>query len=140
MIRSLVKRYGVIFICLTIRAVHIEVAHSLDTDSFLVALRGFIARRGQVQEIRSDNGTNITSGVRECRESIQAWNNEKIHEAMLQKSIKWSFNPPCGSHHGGIWERCIRSLRKNPARSSPGTDDGRRRTCHPNVRGGKHSK
>ena len=110
--RSLVKRYGVIFTCLTIRAVHIEVAHSLDTDSFLLALRRFIARRGQVQEIRSDNGTNITSGERELRESIQAWNNEKIHEAMLQKSIKWSFNPPCGSHHGGIWERCIRSLRK----------------------------
>ena len=31
---------------------------------------------------------------------------------MLQKSIKWSLNPPCGSHHGGTWERCIRSLRK----------------------------
>ena len=110
--RSLVKRYGVIFTCLSIRAVHIEVAHSLDTDSFLLALRRFIARRGQVQEIRSDNGTNITSGERELRESIEAWNNEKIHEAMLQRNIKWSFNPPCGSHHGGIWERCIRSLRK----------------------------
>ena len=110
--RSLVKRYGVIFTCLTIRAVHIEGAHSLDTDSFLLALRRFIARRGQVQEIRSDNGTNITSGELELRESIQAWNNERIHEAMLQKSIKWSFNPPCGSHHGGTWERCIRSLRK----------------------------
>ena len=51
--RSLVKRYGVVFTCLTIRAVHIEVAHSLDTDSFLLALRRFIARRGQVEEIRS---------------------------------------------------------------------------------------
>lgn len=110
--RSLVKRYGVIFTCLAIRAVHIEVAHSLDTDSFLMALRRFIARRGQVKEIRSDNGTNFTGGERELRESINAWNQNKIHEALLQKSIKWSFNPPYGSHYGGVWERCIRTTRK----------------------------
>jgi hypothetical protein len=43
--RSLVKRYGVLFTCLVIRAVHIEVVQSLDTSSFLHALRRFIARR-----------------------------------------------------------------------------------------------
>ena len=110
--RSLVKRYGVIFTCLSIRAVHIEVAHSLETDSFLMALRRFIARRGQVKEIRSDNGTNFTGGERELRESINAWNLNKIHEALLQKGIKWNFNPPYGSHYGGVWERCIRTTRK----------------------------
>lgn len=29
---------------------------------------------------------------------------------MLQKNFKWSFNHPYGSHDGGIWERCIRSV------------------------------
>ena len=110
--RSLVKRYGVIFTCMSIRAVHLEVAHSLDTDSFLMALRRFIARRGQVQEIRSDNATNFTGGHRELREAINGWNHSKIHEALLQKNIKWIFNPPYGSHFGGVWERCIRTTRK----------------------------
>ncbi|XP_022788132.1 uncharacterized protein LOC111328047 [Stylophora pistillata] len=97
--RSLVKRFGVIFTCLTVRAVRIEVAHSLDTDSFLLALRGFIPRKGQVKEIRSDNGSNFTSGERELSESIQAWNQDKISDEMLQRNVKWNFNPPCGSHH-----------------------------------------
>ena len=87
-ILSLVKRYGVIFTCLAIRAVHIEIAYSLDTDWFLLALRRFIARRGQVEVIHSDNGTNFTSGDRELRDAISGWNHERIHSSLLQKDIK----------------------------------------------------
>ena len=85
---SLVKRYGVIFTCLAIRAVHIEVAFSLDTDSFLFALRRFIVRRGQVKEIYSNNGTNFTSGERELCDAVSEWNQEKIHNSLLQRNIK----------------------------------------------------
>ena len=110
--RRTVKRYGVLFTCLAVRAIHIEVAHSLDTDSFIHALRRFIARRGQPQRIRSDNGSNFVRGEKELREAIQDWNQEKIHEFLLAKNIEWVFNPPAGSHHGGVWERCIRTTRK----------------------------
>ena len=47
--QSLVKRYRVIFMCLAICAEHIKVSHSLDTNSFLLAPRRFIVRRGQVK-------------------------------------------------------------------------------------------
>ena len=91
---------------------HIKVAHSQDTDSFLLALRWFIARRGQVKQIRSHNGTNFTSVETELSESINAWNKEKIRENILQRNIEWSFNPPLGPHYGGVWEHCIRTTRK----------------------------
>ncbi|KAI7791514.1 hypothetical protein IRJ41_021689 [Triplophysa rosa] len=107
-----VKRYGVIFTCLAIRAIHIEVASSLDTDSCINVLRRFIARRGQVKELRSDNGTNLVGAERELRRAIEGWNLEQINETLLLKGIKWTFNPPTGSHHGGAWERLIRSVRK----------------------------
>ena len=106
------KRYGVIFTCLTIRAVHIEVASSLDTDSFINALRRFIARRGQIKELRSDNGTNFIGAERELRRAVEGWNLEKINDVLSLKGIKWTFNPPTGSHHGGAWKRLIRSIRK----------------------------
>ena len=34
------------------------------------------------------------------------------HDFLLQRDVKWTFNPPAGSHHGGVWERCIRTTRK----------------------------
>ncbi len=110
--RSVVKCYGVIFTCLAIRAIHIEVATSLDKDAFINDLRRFTARCGQVKELRSDNGTNFVGAQRELMEAIQSWNQTQIHNTMLQKGIKWIFHPPAGSHHGGIWERLIRSVRK----------------------------
>ena len=74
------KRYGALFTCLVSRAVHIEVAHSLDTDSFLHALRRLITLRGQVREIRSDNGTNFVGARRELREAINEIDQREIRE------------------------------------------------------------
>ena len=42
--RSQVKRHGCLFTCLTMRAVHIEIAHSLDAESFLCAFSRFLNR------------------------------------------------------------------------------------------------
>ena len=53
--RCIVKQYGVIFICLAIRAIHLEIAVTLNTNSFIMALRRFIFHRGQAKEFRSDN-------------------------------------------------------------------------------------
>ncbi|XP_028404804.1 uncharacterized protein LOC114527371 [Dendronephthya gigantea] len=110
--RSLVKRYSVLFTCLTIRAIHIEIAYSLDTDSFLQSMRRFIARRGRPEIMRSDNGTNFVAGEKELRNAIDGWNQEKLHKFLLQQHIKWIFNSPTASHQGGVWERCIRTVRK----------------------------
>lgn len=110
--RSQVKRYGVLYTCLVTRAIHIEVAQSMDTDSFVNSMRRFIARRGTPEVMRSDNGTNFVSGNKELHQAISRWNEQQIHEFFLQRNIKWIFNPPSGSHHGGVWERCIRTVRK----------------------------
>ena len=84
----------------------------IHTESFINALRRFVARRGQPEEIRSDNGGNFVKGERELRRMVNDWNQTQIYEFLLQRNVKWTFNPPAGSHHGGVWERCIRTVRK----------------------------
>ena len=110
--RSRAKRYGCLFTCLTTRAVHIEIAHSLDTDSMINALRRFISIRGYPEQIRSDQGSNFTKADKELKEAIQEWNQHKINIFCRQKKIAWIFNPPSASHMGGALERMIRSVRQ----------------------------
>ena len=105
------KRYGVIFTCLSSRAIHLEMAYSLDTDACINALRRFIARRGNVKIMRSDNGSNFVGADKQLREEIRRWNQHAIEESMLQHEIQWIFNPPLAPHFGGVWEREIRSIR-----------------------------
>ena len=110
--RSETKRYGCIFSCLTVRAIHIEVARDLSTDAFINAMRRFIARIGNPLCIYSVNGTNFIGAERILKKSLEAWNQNQIHDHLLQKGIEWHFNPPSASHMGGSWERLIRSIRR----------------------------
>ena len=109
--RGTAKRWGCLFTCLSSRAVHIEIAHSLDTASFLAAFQRFIARRGKPTRVYSDNGTNFVAGNKELQDQLGLWNESMIEDSLSQQGIQWSFNPPTASHMGGIWERMIRSVR-----------------------------
>ena len=106
------KRYGCLFTCLKTRAIHIEVAHSLDTSSFLQAFERFAARRGFPQLIRSDNGRNFVAGQKELKDTLAEWNQARIERKLQEHNVEWIFNPPYASHMGGVWERQIRTVRK----------------------------
>ena len=110
--RRVVKRYGCLFTCMASRAVHIEVANSLELDSFLAAFQRFTSRRGQPECIYSDNGTNFKGGERILRESIENWNQHKLCNKLHQQGVQWRFNTPTASHMGGVWERVIRTTRQ----------------------------
>lgn len=106
------KRYGCIFSCMASRAIHLELAHSLSTDSFIQAFRRFLCRRGNVQSVTSDNGTNLVSANKELKEAVSDWNENALDLFMKQNSILWNFNAPAASHWGGFYEREIRTIRK----------------------------
>ncbi|XP_044573577.1 uncharacterized protein LOC123257717 [Drosophila ananassae] len=61
------KRWVALFTCLTIRAIHLELAHDLSTDSCIIAIRNFVCRRVPVRKLRSDNGKNFVGADREAR-------------------------------------------------------------------------
>lgn len=80
------KRYGLLFTCMCSRAVHIEVLDDLSTDAFLNALRCFIAVRGNVRQLQSDQGTNFVSACKEFQE---------LMKGMQKEPVKKHFQPTC---------------------------------------------
>ncbi|XP_055615136.1 uncharacterized protein LOC129761441 [Toxorhynchites rutilus septentrionalis] len=104
--RSNTKRWIAVFTCLTIRAVHVEVVHSLSTRSCVEAIRRFVVRRGSPATIYSDNGTNFREASRLLQEQI-----EQLATTFTSSSTKWIFIPPGTPHMGGAWERMVRSIK-----------------------------
>ncbi|XP_055522854.1 uncharacterized protein LOC129717032 [Wyeomyia smithii] len=77
------ERYICLFTCMPTRAVHLEVAHSLTTQSCLMAIRRFVGRRGKPLELYSDNGTNFQAASKEVMKQIamdleDAFTNERL--------------------------------------------------------------
>ncbi|XP_035917761.1 uncharacterized protein LOC118515162 [Anopheles stephensi] len=117
------KRWIVLFTCLVVRGIHLEIAHGLTTQSCLMALKRFICRRGWPVEFFSDNGTNFRGASREVTEAVGNIQNE-CADQFTNARTKWTFNPPITPHMGGVWERLVRSVKGVLA----AIDDGRRLT------------
>ena len=109
--RNIVKRYVVVFTCMASRAVHLEVAESLEASAFIQAFRRFVSRRTKPSTMFSDNATNFKGAERELNSGIASWNDHEIQNWLLQEQINWEYNVPACSHSGGVWERIIKSIR-----------------------------
>ena len=109
---SNVKRWGCLFTCLTSRAVHLEMAFSMETDSFLNCLTRFEARYGTPISYHSDNGTNFVGAKNELTECLQNFDQATIARNLCRRNAQWFFNPPAAPHFGGVWERLVRSSKR----------------------------
>ncbi|GFW58898.1 pro-Pol polyprotein [Trichonephila clavipes] len=116
--KSKQKAWIVLFTCAVFRAVHLELITSLSTTDFIQAMRRFIARRGRISVMYSDNGTNFT-GLNNALRQLD-WTT--IESEFRVHEIRWKFNPPSSPWWGGFWERLIGILkdllRKNLGHSS----------------------
>lgn len=106
------KRWGLVFTCLSSRAIHIEVLEAMDASAFICALRRFFALRGHAKLLRCDRGTNFIGAKTELGEAVSELNDKKVEKFVTEYGCKWEFNPPHASHFGGVWERQINTIRR----------------------------
>jgi len=91
-----IKLYVLLFTCLQIRALHLELTVSLSANDFYKAFVRFISRRGTPSIIRSDNAKTFKSAA------------EKLQTT---HGIEWKFNVQRAPWAGGVWERMVRTVK-----------------------------
>ncbi|KAK3096683.1 hypothetical protein FSP39_002345 [Pinctada imbricata] len=106
------KRWGLIFTCMVVRAVHIEVLDEMSSSCFINALRRFCALRGEVKVIHSDRGTNFIGSTKDLNANVINIEDRPVKSYLTEHGINWVFNPPHSSHTGGVWERMIGVARR----------------------------
>ena len=84
-IQATAKKYVLIITCLTLCAIHVELASGfLARDVFSLTLRHFITRKGKPKEVLSDKGLNSIGTDRELCEALDKLGQRKIYSDHLK--------------------------------------------------------
>ncbi|XP_058449169.1 uncharacterized protein LOC131429138 [Malaya genurostris] len=98
-------------------AVHVELVGDLSSDSFIAALKRFVARRGKPKLIECDNATNFKGASRELEELSKQFNSQQMQYAVsrscAEDGIEFKFIPPRSPNFGGLWEAAVKSLKSH---------------------------
>lgn len=109
--RHLEKRYGIIYVCMATRAIHLELTETLTTEDCILALKRFVSRRGCPNVIYSDNGRNLRGTNNECVKAMRALKQDELERSCGVQGIKWKFIPPAAPAMAGAWESLIKSVK-----------------------------
>lgn len=97
--RTTGKAYGVIFTCMSSRAVHVDVAADYSTEKFLMVLRRFVSLRGYPRKLLSDNGPQLVKANQELNKMTKSYGNgTNCKNLELLKVL--SGNSRLQTHHG----------------------------------------
>ncbi|KAL7291704.1 hypothetical protein TKK_0014493 [Trichogramma kaykai] len=107
------KGYVAIFICMVVRAVHIEIVSDLTTQVFLAAFARFVARRGPCRTLYSDNATTLKGASSKLARMFQEASSfhSTVAGKLAMQSTDWKFIPPRAPHFGGLWEAAVKSFK-----------------------------
>ncbi|XP_052743215.1 uncharacterized protein LOC128199140 [Bicyclus anynana] len=114
--RSVVgKGYICVFVCFTTKAVHLELASDLTTETFLGCLKRQISRRGKPSQVHCDNFSSFKSASNQLNE-LYKLHASQYHQANVQKfaaeqGINFHFIPCYSPTFGGLWEAAVKSTK-----------------------------
>ena len=102
------KMYILIYTCLNVRAVHIDLLPDMSTKSFILSFQRFSNIYGICDTIYSDNAKYFSFGAKAFGEMLVS---DEFKEHLRSSNIKHARIPIYASWVGSVWERMIRTIK-----------------------------
>ena len=103
-----IKLYICLFVCVTIRAIHLEVVDNLLMKSFILCLRRLAAAKGMPSVILSDNHRTFISGEKFV---LDLQEDDIAKEFLQSHRIQWRHQTTRSPWMGGHFERLVRTIK-----------------------------
>lgn len=109
------KGYICVLVCFATKAIHLELASDLSSDTFLACFKRFISRRGLPSEVFCDNGTAFVGAKNQLVE-LYKLNSSKQHQSQVidftaQQGITFHFTPSYSPVFAGLAEAAVKSTK-----------------------------
>ena len=119
------KVWVLLFTCMQIRAVHLELVDSQSTEALMLAIRRFIAARGRPVQFHSDNAKSFRQAGKEFDALAAALKRtskggKSVLASVRDIGVKWTFQAEHAPWWGALHERLVRTV-KEVLRVSLGT-------------------
>lgn len=115
------KGYICVFVCFATKAIHLELASDLTTETYLACLRRFISRRGLPKQIYSDNASTFKGARSQLTELYDLQSSQdhqsKVQYFTAQHGVDFHFIPSYSPTFGGLWEAAVKSTKHHLKRT-----------------------
>ncbi|VDO14977.1 unnamed protein product [Brugia timori] len=112
------KVWGLIFTCLSTRAVHLLPLDALTTEEIWDAFESFFADRGTPRHILSDNAAQFKLLAMYLPDFWKTFTEQRtVGTELSSKNIQWTFTPAKAPWYGGVYERLIQIVKEALYRS-----------------------
>ena len=87
-----------------------ELTRGLNVDSFLLAFRRFVGRRGLPASLLSDNAKTFRSSSKEVQSICRS---SEVFRYLTNQQTSWTFIVPKAPWWGGFWERMVQTVKRS---------------------------
>lgn len=115
--RVKLKVWGIIFCCMSSRAIHTDLVSDQSSEGFLLAYQRFTALRGHPRKLWSDGGKNFIGAkavLADLYLFLDHLNKEQIQQEALKHGTEWSWkiHPADSPHRNGAAEAAVKIVKQ----------------------------